>query len=131
MINYLEQSRTINGAYYAGDLRLLRQEMARKRRGKLTRGVRAPANTSQVALNLGTLKVSLLLTKGYIINIMQIYLKMTMIVDIMSLKMHKLRTKSIKQVKGIFFFHLSLIFAQHNIKYSYTSQFIYSRCILC
>ena len=109
MIDYLEQSRTINGAYYAGDLRLLRQEMARKRRGKLTRGVlllqnNAPSNTSQVALNLGTLKVSLLLTKRYFINIMQIYLKMTMIVDIMSLKMHKLRTKSIKQVKGIFYF---------------------------
>ena len=34
MIGYLEQGRTINGAYYAGELRRLRQEIARKRRGK-------------------------------------------------------------------------------------------------
>ena len=33
MIDYLEQGRTINGAYYAGELRRLRQEIARKRRG--------------------------------------------------------------------------------------------------
>ena len=39
IIDYLEQVRTINGAYYEGDLRRLRQEIARKRRGKLTRGV--------------------------------------------------------------------------------------------
>ena len=36
MIDYLEQGRTINGAYYAAELRHLRQEIARKRRGKLT-----------------------------------------------------------------------------------------------
>ena len=39
MIDYLEQGRTINGAYYAGKLRRLRQEIARKRRGKLNGGV--------------------------------------------------------------------------------------------
>ena len=39
MIDYLEQGRTINGAYYAGEFRLLRQEIARKRRGQLTRDV--------------------------------------------------------------------------------------------
>ena len=36
--DYLEQGRTINGAFYAGELRRLRLEIARKRRGKLTRG---------------------------------------------------------------------------------------------
>ena len=30
IIDYLEQGRTINGAYYAGKLRWLRQEIARK-----------------------------------------------------------------------------------------------------
>ena len=35
MIDYFEQGRTINGAYYAAELRRLRQEIARKRRGKL------------------------------------------------------------------------------------------------
>ena len=39
MIDYHEQGRTINGAYYVGELRRLGQEIARKRRGKLTRGV--------------------------------------------------------------------------------------------
>ena len=39
MIDYLEQCRTINGAYYAAELRRLRKEIARKRRGKSTRGV--------------------------------------------------------------------------------------------
>ena len=39
MIDYLEQGRTGNGAYYAGEMRQLGQEIARKRRGKLTRGV--------------------------------------------------------------------------------------------
>ena len=33
MINYLEQGCTINVAYYAGEWRWLRQEIARKRRG--------------------------------------------------------------------------------------------------
>ena len=59
MIDYLEQGRTINGAYYAGVLRRLRQEIARKRRGKLTRGVLllqdiAPAHTSQVTMTAAT-----------------------------------------------------------------------------
>ena len=31
MIDYLEQGRLINGAYYAGEWRWLRQEIARKR----------------------------------------------------------------------------------------------------
>ena len=59
MIDYLEQGRAINGAYYVGGLRRLRQEIARKRRGKLTRGVlivqdNAPAHTSQVAISAVT-----------------------------------------------------------------------------
>ena len=53
MIDYLEQGRTINGAYYAGVLRRIRLEITRKRRGKLTRGIllfqdNAPAHTSQI-----------------------------------------------------------------------------------
>ena len=59
MIGYLQQGRTINGGYYAAELRHLRQEIARKRRGKLTRGVlllqdNAPAHTSQVAMPAAT-----------------------------------------------------------------------------
>ena len=59
MIDFLEQGRTINGAYYAAELRRLRQEIARKRRGKLKRGVlllqdNAPAHTSQVAMTAAT-----------------------------------------------------------------------------
>ena len=59
MIDYLEQGRTINGAYYAGELRWPRQEIARKGRGKLIRGVlflqdNAPAHTSQVAMTAAT-----------------------------------------------------------------------------
>ena len=59
MIDYLQQGRTINGAYYAAELRRLRQEVARKRRGTLTRGVlllqdNAPAHTSQVAITAAT-----------------------------------------------------------------------------
>ena len=55
MIDYLEQCRTINGAYCAGKLRRLRQEIARKRRGKMTSGVlllqdNASAHTSLVAM---------------------------------------------------------------------------------
>ena len=54
MTDYLQQGRTINGVYYAAELRRLRQEIARKRTGKLTRGAlllqnNAPAHTSQVA----------------------------------------------------------------------------------
>ena len=49
----------INGAYYAGKLRRLRHEIARKRRGKLIHCVlflqdNAPANTSQVAMTAAT-----------------------------------------------------------------------------
>ena len=56
MIDYLEQGRTINCAYYAAELRRLRQKIARKRRGKLARGVlllqdNAPTHTSQVAMH--------------------------------------------------------------------------------
>ena len=38
MIDYLKEGRTINGAYYAGELIRLhvRQEITRKRQGKLT-----------------------------------------------------------------------------------------------
>ena len=59
MIDYLEQGRTIKGAYYAGELRRLRQEIAEKRRVKLTRGVlvlqdNAPAHTPQVAMTAVT-----------------------------------------------------------------------------
>ena len=55
MIDYLEQGRTINSAYYAGKLRRLRQKIARKRRGKLTCGVlllqdNTSAHTSQVVM---------------------------------------------------------------------------------
>ena len=51
IIDYLEQGRTINGAYNAGELRQLCQEIARNRRGKLTCSilllqVNAPAHTS-------------------------------------------------------------------------------------
>ena len=59
MNDYLKQGRTINGEYYAGKLRRLRQEIARKRRGKLTHSVlllqdNAPAHTSQVAMAAAT-----------------------------------------------------------------------------
>ena len=37
MIDYLEQSRTINGSNYAGKLRRLRQEITSKMQGKRTR----------------------------------------------------------------------------------------------
>jgi hypothetical protein len=54
MIDYLEQGRSINGTYCANKLRRLRQEIARKRKGKLTQCVLLPhdnatAHTSQVA----------------------------------------------------------------------------------
>ena len=59
MIDYLQQDRTINGANYAAELLRLRQEIARKRSGKLTRSVlllqnNAPAHTSQVAMTAAT-----------------------------------------------------------------------------
>ena len=59
MIDYPEQGRMINGAYYAAELRRLRQEIERKRRRKLTRGVlllqdNAPAHTSHVVMTAAT-----------------------------------------------------------------------------
>ena len=59
MIDYLEQGRTINSAYYSDELRWLRQEIARKRRENLTRGVlllqdNASAHTSQVDMTAVT-----------------------------------------------------------------------------
>ena len=50
----------MNGAYYAGELRRLRQEITRKRREKLTCGVlllqdNAPAHMSQVAMTAATI----------------------------------------------------------------------------
>ena len=59
IINYLEQGSTISGAYYARELRRLRQEIARKMRGQLTHGVlllldKAPTHKSQVAMTAAT-----------------------------------------------------------------------------
>ena len=59
MIDYLEHlGCTINGAYYA-ELRRLCQEIARKRRGKLSHCVlllqdKTPAHTSKVAMSAAT-----------------------------------------------------------------------------
>ena len=56
MIDYLQHGRTkLVHIIYIAELRRLRQEIARKRRGQLTRGVlllqdNAPAHTSQVAM---------------------------------------------------------------------------------
>ena len=52
---YREEGRTINGAYYAKELRRLRQEIEKKRREKLTWGFlllqdNAPAQVSQAAV---------------------------------------------------------------------------------
>ena len=38
MVDLLEEGRVINGSSYAEDLRELRKEIVKKRRGKLTRG---------------------------------------------------------------------------------------------
>ena len=59
MIDYLEQGRATNGAYYVGELKRLTPEIARKRRGNLTRSVlllqdNAPVHTSQVAMTAAT-----------------------------------------------------------------------------
>ena len=59
MVDYLEEGRTKDGAYYAKELRLLHQEIVRKRRGKLTLGVRPLQNTilahtSQVVMAAAT-----------------------------------------------------------------------------
>ena len=53
MIDFFSASSQINAAYCAGALRRLRQEIARKRRGKLTHSVlllQDNAHTSQVAM---------------------------------------------------------------------------------
>ena len=39
MIDYLEQGRTINGAFHEGEFRQLRQQITRQRREKLTPGI--------------------------------------------------------------------------------------------
>ena len=59
MIDHFEQGRTITGAYYAAESRRLCQEIARKGRGKLTRGIlllqdNAVAHTSQIAITAAT-----------------------------------------------------------------------------
>ena len=54
MIDYLEQSRTINGAYYVDELRRLRQEIARKRRGKLTLAGQRPCPQVTIAMTAAT-----------------------------------------------------------------------------
>ena len=53
MNNYLEQGRVINGAYYACELRQLRQKIARKRRGNLTPCVLLLHVTISVATECG------------------------------------------------------------------------------
>ena len=52
MMDYLKESCMINHAYYAEELSQLHQEIVKKRKGKLTRGVlllqdNAPAHTSR------------------------------------------------------------------------------------
>ena len=59
MVDYLEEGRTINGAYYAEELRRQRQKLVKKRRGKLILRVlllqdNAPAYTFQVAMTVTT-----------------------------------------------------------------------------
>ena len=59
MIAYLEQGYTIDGVYYAGESRRLRQVITRQGLEKLTCGVlllqyNAPALTSQVAMTAAT-----------------------------------------------------------------------------
>ena len=55
MVDYLEEGRTINDAYYAETVRQPRGEIMKKRRGKLTQDVlllqdNVPAHTSPVAM---------------------------------------------------------------------------------
>ena len=59
MIDYFEQGSTINGAYYAGKLKGLDKEIARKRRRQNYSRCSAlqdngPAHTSQVAMTTAT-----------------------------------------------------------------------------
>ena len=76
IIDYLEHCHTINGAYYAGKLRQLRQEIAGKRQGELTHGDHAPANTSQVAM---TAQLNVDLKSFLIPHILLIWLLLTSI----------------------------------------------------
>ena len=55
MVDFLKKGQTINGEYYANELRNLREAIKTKRRGKLRRGVRllqdnAPAHTAQISV---------------------------------------------------------------------------------
>jgi len=57
MTNYLSKGFTVTGAYYANELRELREALKSKRRGKLRRGVlllhdNAPAHTAGVATSV-------------------------------------------------------------------------------
>ena len=59
MIDCLKQGHTMNGAYHVGELRRLGQEITRKRRGKMTRGVLllqadSPTHNSQVTMTAAT-----------------------------------------------------------------------------
>ena len=59
MVDYLEEGHMMNGAYYAEEPRWLPQEIVKKRRGKLNRGVlllqdNAPAHTSEIAMAAAT-----------------------------------------------------------------------------
>ena len=59
MVDYFEEGRTIKSVYFAKELKRLRQEILKKRRGNLTRGVlllqdNAPVHTSQVAMAAAT-----------------------------------------------------------------------------
>ena len=54
MIDYLDQGCTINGAYYAGKLKRLSQETAKKRRGKLIRGVLLLQDNAPVHMTTAT-----------------------------------------------------------------------------
>ena len=54
MVDYLDQGCTINGAYYAGELKRLSQEIARKRRGKLIRGVLLLQDNAPVHMTAAT-----------------------------------------------------------------------------
>ena len=59
MVDYLAEGCTISETYYPEELRRLRQEIVKKRRGKLTQDVlllqdNAPAHTSQTAMAAAT-----------------------------------------------------------------------------
>ena len=53
MADYLEEGRTINSAYHAQELRRLRQEIVKKRRGNLTQD-NVPAHTFQIVTAAAT-----------------------------------------------------------------------------